>query len=360
MKKILVVLILAISLSLVAQTDDFTLTLSIPYSTYDVLYPANFNPDEPDLQPHIFTLTINGATTTNAVLYCKMIWEDEFAEITLTPNTPGEFPLQLLSSDIINSSPTGFTTYQTFADFLDSIEDLIIDTGRMPDGNYIFQTGIYEEGHEGDDAYLLSNSETVTIIIRSPISISLITPGNPISLGVTNVSEQYPNFIWFSNFEEYTIKIFELDGVFDTIEDIEMLEPHFVETGITGTSFPYPPNAPEFKFNKNYAWQISAMVESQIASAVSEYKSTMYLFKHSECLFKHSDNAVGDMSIQILKNFLEQLNIEGIDEIISLLEAGYTIDNIIWREREIFAEDLMRILVEISSGNIEPIKITVE
>ncbi|MHA1740456.1 MAG: hypothetical protein ACTSWD_17835, partial [Candidatus Heimdallarchaeota archaeon] len=175
----------------------------------------------------------------------------------------------------------------------------------------------------------------------------------PIGLGVTNISEQYPNFIWFSNLEEYTIKLYELDGVYETVEEIEMLETHYVESEIFGTSFSYPPSAPEFEYNKTYAWQISAIVESPIEASQSIYKSTMYLFKLS-------DTATEALSLQILINFLNQLDIEGKDEIISLLEAGYTIDNIIWQGIEISVEDLMEILEEISSGNIVPFNITVE
>jgi hypothetical protein len=77
-------------------------------------------------------------------------------------------------------------------------------------------------------------------------------------------------------------------------------------------------------------------------------------------LFKLSDTATEELSLQILLNFLNQLGIEGVEEIISLLEAGYTIDNIIWQGSEIPVETLMEILEEISSGNIVPINITVE
>ncbi len=58
--------------------------------------------------------------------------------------------------------------------------------------------------------------------------------------------------------------------------------------------------------------------------------------------------------------FLNQLEIEGVDEIIKLLESGYTLDNLIWKGKEIEVEYLMEILEEISSGKIEPTKITVE
>ena len=354
MKKILFFLIFTISLSLIAQTNDFTLTVSPLHSTYNVLYPANFNPDEPELQPILFYITIGGSSEDYVVFYCKMIWENEVAEIMLTPSIQGQFPMDLTSRDIINSNYNpNYEIEQDFDDFIDRIEDQIIDTGRMPDGNYIFEIGIYKAGHEGEEAYILSNPVTAIMVIRSPISISLITPGNPIGLGVTNISEPYPNFIWFSNLNDYTIKIYELDEMFDTIEEIEMLEPHFTERGIAGTSFSYPPSAPEFGFNKTYAWQISAIVESPIASSESEYKSTMYLFKLS-------DSASEELSLQILINFLNQLDIEGVDEVINLLDTGYTLEDLIWKEVEIKAEDLMEILEEISSGNIKPIKITVE
>jgi len=355
MKKILVVLILTISLNLFAQglliDNEIVVT-----KYYNVLYPANFNPDEPDLQPDLFMLTITGVVPSNAELHCDMSWNGEsVAYATLTPNTTGPFPTNpLFSSDIIsNLPPTGFEIDQNFDDFMDDIEDLIIDTGRMPDGNYTFEIGIYENGHAGNVAYLITNQVTAILVIRSPISISLITPGNPIGLGVTNISEQYPNFIWFSNLEDYTIKIYELDEMYDTIEDIEMLEPHFVETGIAGTSYSYLPSAPEFEYNKTYAWQISATVESPIAASESEYKSTIYLFKLS-------DAASEELSLQILINFLNQLDIEGAEEVMSLLEAGYTLENLVWKGQEISAEDLMQILEEISSGEIEPTKITIE
>ncbi len=354
MKKVLLFLIIATSINLFAQ-HVFNLSVTPTQRTYNVLYPANFNPDEPDLQPDLFTLTITitGDISPNiaVVLYCKMTWEDESAEITLTPK--GQFPASLMSSDIINSSPTGFTTIQTFEDFLVNIEDLIFDTGRMPDGNYVIDIGIYKEGHEGDPSYLYSNPATAVITIRSPISISLITPGSPIGLGVTNISEQYPNFIWFSNLTDYTLKIFELDEMYETIDDIEMLEPHFVETDIGGTSFSYPPSAPEFVYNKTYAWRVSAKVVSPIVASESEYKSTMYSFKLS-------DTATEELGLQILLNFLNQLDLEGVDEVIKLLESGYTLDNLIWKGREIPVEDLMEILEKISSGKIEPTKITVE
>ena len=103
MKKILVILILSIALSLFAQgllIDGRTEVTNY----YNVLYPANFNPDEPDLQPDLFMLTFTGVVPSNAELHCEMSWDGEsVAYATLTPNTSGPFPTNpLYSSDIIN------------------------------------------------------------------------------------------------------------------------------------------------------------------------------------------------------------------------------------------------------------------
>jgi len=349
MKKILLLLTFTISISLMAQLP-LTLEISPSHSTYNVLYPANFNPDDPNLQPDLFRVSVLGVSTLNAVLYCELTWENSHAEATLIPDVPGQFPTNFSSSEIINNSPMGFSIEQNFDDFLDDIENLILDTGRMPDGNYVFNLRIFENDQNGIP---LSNLETVVITIRSPISISLITPGNPIGLGVTNIAEPYPNFIWFSNLDNYTIKIYELDGVYETVEDIELLDPLYVETEISGTSFIYPPSAPEFEYNTSYAWQVSATVTNPIVSAESIYKSTMYLFKLS-------NTGAEELDMQILRNFLTQLNVEGIDEVIRLLEAGYVIENLFWQGREITAEELVEILEDISAGIFEVKNLTIE
>ncbi|MCF7858031.1 MAG: hypothetical protein K9N07_01715 [Candidatus Cloacimonetes bacterium] len=352
MKKILVIVIFTIALNLSAQYD-LGLTVTPSQRTYNILYPANFNPDEPEMQPILFNISIIGQPPDNAVLYCRMQWENEEAEITLTPNTPGMWPAQLNSSLVINSNPPGFEVVQTFNDFLDGIDDILITSGRMPDGIYIFHIGIYESGHEGEEDYLLSNPETALIIIRSPISISLITPGNPIGLGVSVISSQNPNFIWFSNLNDYQLRLFEVEEMGGSAEEIEMQDPIFTEPNIQTTNFSYPASAPTLQFDKTYAWQISATVTSPNISSQTVYKSTLYLFKLS--------NTESDaISYQILINFINQLDIDGVDEAISLLETGYRLDNIIWNGYEIPVEKLIEILEEISSGVITPVSITIE
>jgi len=134
MKKILVVLILTISLSLFAQSLAFDNAQTQFSQTYNVLYPANFNPDEPNLQPDLFRIKISGDFPISAIMYCEMFWDGEsVANATMIPHVPGQFPLEPIpSSEIINSNnSSNFQITQNFDDFLESIEDQVIDTGRI-------------------------------------------------------------------------------------------------------------------------------------------------------------------------------------------------------------------------------------
>ncbi len=346
-KLILLLLCIAVSITLTAQEVILSVIPVNRNRTYNVFYPANFNPEEPGNQPVLFTINfVVTGVVEDYVIHCDMEWYDYSAYATLTPNENTTFPLFLTNQDIISDETVGFEIDETFSDFLSNIEDLILDTGRLPDGNYVFEIAVYSDGHGGEDQYLLSNKVTFVLTIQSPITISLITPGNPIGLGPAVIADQYPNFVWFSNLSDYTIKIYELDGEFQSAEEIEQqIEPFFEENNYPSTSFPYPPNAPDFRRNIVYAWQVSSEINTPMGSA-EKHKSVMYLFTVSTEEQEEQDN-------QMLVNFLNQLNIEGIQELIALIEGGYSCEKMFFDGNEISIDDLNEILQKISDGEIK-------
>ncbi|MCD4795625.1 MAG: hypothetical protein K8R49_00420 [Candidatus Cloacimonetes bacterium] len=346
MKKLILLLFcVAVSITLTAQVD---LTISPERLTYNVFYPANFNPEEPENQPVLFTINFDvTGVLEDYVIHCDMSWRDYSAYATLTPDDPNQLPSFLTNQDIIrDDEANGFQVDESFSEFLENIEDLILDTGRLPDGNYIFVIAVYSAGHGGEDDHLLSNKVTFVLTIQSPITISLITPGNPIGLGPATIADQYPNFVWFSNLADYTIKIYELDGEYQSAEEIEQqIEPFFEENNYSSTSFPYPPTAPDFQKSIVYAWQVSSDLNTPMGSA-EKHKSVMYLFMVSTEEQEDQDN-------QMLINFLRQLNIEGIQELITLIESGYSFDKMFFDGNEISINDLNEILQKISDGEIK-------
>lgn len=320
--------------------------------TYNILYPAYFNPEEPENQPLIFAVSFDfTGDPVNYEIHCTMQWQDEGAYATLTPDVPDELPPQITNAGLINTDPAGFSIEQTFEDFLDVIEDQIIETGRMPDGNYYFEIACYQPGHAGQEGYEISNKVFATLIIRSPISISLITPGNPIGLGPAPISDNYPNFIWFSNLFEYTIKVFEIDGEYTTPEEIELLDPYF-EDSCTITSYLYPTDAPDLMLGRTYAWQVSADVLTPVGEEGS-FKSIIYSFMIST-------DQEDEMNNQILINFLTQLNIEDLEELIALINSGYDIKNIYWQGSTISMDELNDILEQIANGDLVIENVSVE
>ena len=66
------------------------------------------------------------------------------------------------------------------------------------------------------------------------------------------------------------------------------------------------------------------------------------------------------MDTQVLLNFLYQLNLSGIDDIIRLLESGYGFDTIVWDGREVRLEELREILEKYLAGEINVKSLSVE
>ena len=349
MKKVFLLIFLILVAFLHAQYP-ITIDVNPTTRTYNILYPAYFNPEDSGNQPNLFTVTFSG-DPVDFVIHVTMQWYEYSAFATLNPDISGEFPPPLTNQEIINTNPLGFSIQQNFDKFLEDIEDQIVETGRMPDGNYYFEIACYQPGHEDQAGYEVSNKVFVTITIRSPISISLITPGNPIGLGPAPISDSYPNFIWFSNFIEYTIKVFEIDGEYTTPEEIELLDPYF-EDLCTITSYLYPTDAPDLMIGRTYAWQVSADVSTPVGEEGS-YKSIIYSFLIST-------DQEDEMNNQILINFLEQLSIEGLEELIALINSGYDVKNIFWQGSTISMDELNDILEQIANGDLIIENISVE
>jgi len=67
-----------------------------------------------------------------------------------------------------------------------------------------------------------------------------------------------------------------------------------------------------------------------------------------------------EINNQALINFLSQLNIEGVNELIALIESGFSVDKLIWGDREITLGELNDILKKISDGELKIKNLTVE
>jgi hypothetical protein len=320
------------------------------------MYPTYFDPDNPASQPTLFHLEIKNLTGTSESplpaedFDIKIIGRMEWRNTVLIPRSEITFrEIQLLlagqsipihNRDIITNDNTGmFDVDDEWDDVLNNnpeFKDLVVNSGRFPDGVYVFT--FYVEDQTTNEQ--LSDEFSVSINLRSPNPITLITPGSPLGFGVSKVMDNQPYFVWFSNLNEYTLRIWELQHTNYSVQQIEGMEPYFEVPNseidlLNVTSFSLPV---EFALenNKIYAWQVLGKIDSPAATNVTYEKSNVYLFEVSRDEAQQQDN---QLLIQLLNQFSAE-EVAGLEELLQLLELGY----------ELKEEDYQRLMEMFSNG----------
>ncbi|NOX19060.1 MAG: hypothetical protein GXO87_12370, partial [Chlorobi bacterium] len=158
-----------------------------------------------------------------------------------------------------------------------SIESIIIRTGRFPEGRYTICIGAYDSE---DNLLTKSCAEFKIAYIDPPYLISPLD-------GDTTFT-QYPNFIWspivdiYSNQRIfYAIRISEKKKNQTNERAIADNIPYFQgKTELTTLS--YPPTAQELEKNKTYVWQIKALDENDYPIASNNGNSPVWAFTYGE------------------------------------------------------------------------------
>ncbi len=350
MKKIFILLFILFCGISFTQAFEVNTELTTPMGTFfNTFYPANFNPESPQQQPIFFILNFNSTGTnpiTDYKIHVEVTHADGQAVVDLITNDLSpEIPvmpglLSLTNQDVINNNPVEYDSSGDYDDLLSQIEDYVLATGRLPDGDYNFMFQVYDL-----DDNPISVPVSVTITIQSPISISLITPGYPLGgFGPMNLMNQFPEFIWFSNLGNYTLDLYHIDESIESAQEIELLEKYHTENDIPGNSFIYPASAPLLEQGEIYAWRVSAPLA--VPGSNETYQSVFYTFQ----INMDQGNQIEET---IILNFLNQLNTDDIIALQNLLNSGYNISNVTWQGQQISVDDLMDILQQILDGELE-------
>jgi hypothetical protein len=233
-------------------------------------------------------------------------------------------------SDITNANP----------DF----KNTVLETGCFPDGTYRFEIEAYYNGQAGGTA-------SSTIMVQSPLAVTLIYPGSPAGSTLQNYYEQFPSFIWSTNLSNAHFKLFELDTANMSAEEIEQL-PTYYEQNVSGGILAYPAAAPPLRVGNTYAWQIIATTNSPAGPGI--LKSPVYAFK-----VVNSGNS--EVYVQILNQLLANLHVEGMEAVMDLLNAGYVPSgNAMFMGQSIPIEQVFDIIQRIARGELVPTRIIVE
>jgi hypothetical protein len=366
MKRFLLFLFMTVLL-LPLLCQSVLLQINPPRQIYNYFYPAYLDPANPNLQPILFTVTVNNNTDENVSdyeIHLSLYWReyDLIDNAVIKPEEGTDFEvleagevLVINNRDIIVSG-AGNNFYNVegldlddILDTSDEFRDLVLQLGYFPDGDYMFEIILLD-----DSGMEISNPATFTFTIITPTSISLISPGNPFGLAPAAISDTNPYFVWFSNLADSTLKIYEIDDTVDNPDDIALQSDPVFETFIPNTTvFSYPTGSYPLEYGTPYAWQISAGINSPLPEGENSLESNFFIFNIVEENYQNSED-------QSLIYFLEQLNIEGLEEIMQLLEAGYSLD-VLYLNGEVKSIDyLNELLQKILSGELQISNLEIE
>ncbi|MBN1948533.1 MAG: hypothetical protein JW784_02200 [Candidatus Cloacimonetes bacterium] len=365
MKKVLI-LICAIFLVSLLSAEPVNLTITPPRAVYNYFYPSYLDPANPEQQPQLFWLSAvntGNQTISDYEIHLHLQWReyDLVSNAIIKPRSGSLFeylepglPYQFSSREIIiyeqsvNFYAVQGLELEAILDENEDFQDLVLRLGYFPDGDYVFTVQLFDTM-----GTTLSTPASFTFTIITPSAITLISPGNPLVMKPLNISDPLPYFVWFSNLMDQQIRIYELTGSESSEEDIE-LQSDLVYSEDLGNSvvFSYPASGYPLQYGKVYAWQIVAAITTPLSSR-EDVKSNMYFFRLSPESVTTQDDI-------LLQNFLQQLNFEGSEQLLELLEQGYGFDRIIWQEQEQPAEFLNVILQQILSGETSVKSFTIE
>ncbi|MCK4578401.1 MAG: hypothetical protein KAU50_06395 [Candidatus Marinimicrobia bacterium] len=177
---------------------------------------------------------------------------------------------------------------------MEDLEDMqasIIQTGRLPDGNYKFMIEIQDA-----NGNVLDSWERV-VTAAHPVALELISPGGPLE-DTTNtaITTTYPFFQWQSdvcNVCSYRIRVAEYkagehSSLDEAVEDQTVLpleqalgwfpDADANDKYLPSTSFQYPTSdAIDLEPGKVYAWQVQKILPT--TTGEEEINSFIYVFK---------------------------------------------------------------------------------
>ena len=203
---------------------------------------------------------------------------------------------------------------------IDDLQSLIIQSGRLPDGNYRFIIRISAWADvDGEQGPALAGDELDrTIVASHPVALELITPGGFLE-DTTNtaITTTYPFFQWESDpcaFCSYFIRVAQFkpdehSTMEDAIEDLTVLPldqaAGFVEVG-NATSYQYPlSGAADLEPGRVYVWQVQKAIPT---TERDEFvNSFIYAFKVLDPTVSTTSAGAGGVTQDPILQFLQSV-----------------------------------------------------
>ena len=252
-------------------------------------------------------------------------------------------------------------------DELINIQQQILQSGKLPNGNYIFTVSL----KCATDDNIIYDSITKTIEAYEPTFLDLISPGGSIQDTLSNtILSTHPLFTWNADYCsqcEYGIRVCKYDpslhsSLSDAINDNSMLPSNqsfdFYPVS-SNQSFSYPTSdAFDLIPGDLYVWQIQQSYENTLG--IQENKSPIFIFKiysiDDEINNSSSNGLYSDLLIQLLGYQYDQL-FSNNGQLKGFTVKGNTI---LLNNEVVPISVLYDIVNQLNNGNLEIIEVEVE
>jgi hypothetical protein len=245
---------------------SLNLRLTPELQNAQILRVSDFNVTGSGSVSRLFELTITNSSSAaiNAFLHFEFL-SDRF------PNTPiviaNSLPFSVSPGSQILTYPdiTRNGNIEYDAEALEELTDIILKTGRLPNGSYTFTLAIFD----ARQPTVPKASARETLTISNPTTLDLISPGAP--AGGSECFAQFgllPQFKWGSNADRFLITVCEAMPNNSSPEDVMQNEPRLqrqIQRGLDffgSPSFMYPSGGLPLEYGKTYYWQILAMIDA--------------------------------------------------------------------------------------------------
>ncbi|MCH7876243.1 MAG: hypothetical protein IH965_13205, partial [Gemmatimonadetes bacterium] len=182
---------------------------------------------------------------------------------------------------IPDREPTVFNTASTIGgttDYASDLEDLVVRTGRLPEGDYTA-------------CVLLTDESGFVIADNICADFSTIYPDPPyliFPMDGDTVANEYPIFDWMPSqvpvdFQVgYVVQIAEVLAGQPPRQALTANVLHYEDPELLATSFQYPLGALPLESGKRYAWWVQALDQNGVPIAANEGRSEIWTFIYSD------------------------------------------------------------------------------
>ena len=244
-----------------------------------MFYLSDFDPDNTSLDPLLFSFEVQNLSTPMRQLELWLSVDHE-GERLLEGHSD---PFDLLGMEILSGTnrdlgdPGSRFELNTFdiSGAGEELENQILETGFLPEGEYLFELSMREAGEA-------LSACVITLNVTNPRAVNLVSPGDIFSDTPPVQDTPFPIFQWQSRAEQFSFRLCPvLPGDWSGEESMEnqpVYENLDFATGFTGMhTFLYPPSAEILEDGQSYCWQVHA--EVMTSSGTVGFSSEIFCFE---------------------------------------------------------------------------------